>query len=216
MPNWCTTNYFLTGKDDELKRLAATINRLPKEKPAAPNDFGPYWLGNIYVLLGKSWEGTECRGWLDPDPWADACMWPQMPEHKRVVAHHGQLRFSTTTAWSRSKDFENLLKEAFPSVEIYYRTTDEFGNFRLCNDSQGKAGFEWYTLYTGNGITGFGKDGRDAFMALLRQALEGFQLPEDITDEQLCSDEFLERLDDWRGQKKEREDIYYEIYQLQS
>ncbi len=53
-------------------------------------------------------------------------------------------------------------------------------------------------------------------MALLRQALEGFQLPEDITDEQLCSDEFLERLDDWRGQKKEREDIYYEIYQLQS
>lgn len=45
--------------------------------------------------------------------------------------------FSTQIAWDRSISFEELLKEKFPSMEFSFKTTDEFGNFRIIHNPQG-------------------------------------------------------------------------------
>ena len=47
-------------------------------------------------------------------------------------------RFSIVSAWDRSLDIENLIQEAYPSIELFWSTTDEFGNFHYTHNPDRK------------------------------------------------------------------------------
>lgn len=67
MPNWCTTNYAVTGKETELKKFTDIVNSLPSRENVKENDFGKYWLGNLVHHLGGDIKKVSCRGVLNPD-----------------------------------------------------------------------------------------------------------------------------------------------------
>ena len=64
MPNWCTTNYVIIGREDEVAAVHKTLQKMQARKSFLPNDWGSMWLGNIVRLLKKNWEKVYCRGWI--------------------------------------------------------------------------------------------------------------------------------------------------------
>ena len=104
MPNWCSTKYACTGEEMELQGLYERMNRLTQMKePLKPNGFGTTWLGNLVEDLGVDFNKVQCRGSWD-------CL----------ELDSGVLRFCTETAWYRCTEVEDLIREKYPSVEIFF------------------------------------------------------------------------------------------------
>ena len=104
MPNWCATRYACIGDENELQDLYDRMKRLQEMKePLKPNGFGTAWLGNLVEDLGVDFNTVQCRGsWDDP------------------TLENTVLRFSTETAWYRCTEVEDLIREKFPSIEIFF------------------------------------------------------------------------------------------------
>ncbi len=124
MPNWCFTNYVLTGDNKELNALHGKMKRLQERKtPLVPNGFGTSWLGCLVKRLGASPTAVWCRG-----NWSEL----QLSEDGET------LRFNTETAWGRASEVEDLIREKYPSIGIYY-LEEELGNgIFQTNDAEGK------------------------------------------------------------------------------
>ena len=122
MPNICTTNYVIEGEKKELDALYQTMKDLQeKEQPTVENDFGPTWLGCLVKALGKNPEEVECRGvWTDPERQDDT------------------LRVTFETAWTPCYEVTTLLKEAYPSLRIFYKAEEPGCDIYLKNDAEGK------------------------------------------------------------------------------
>ena len=84
-------------------------------------------MGNLVAALLKlskdelmAVKGMHFRGTIDPDFFAQACLCgPNVDEKKEfTVDEDGMMRFSTTSAWDRPEDVEDLIMEHFPSVEL--------------------------------------------------------------------------------------------------
>ena len=122
MPNICTTNYVIKGEKKELDALYQTMKELQEmEQPAVENGFGPTWLGCLVNALGKNPEEVECRG-----VWTD-------------LARQGNtLRVTFETAWTPCYEVTTLLKEAYPSLRIFYKTEEPDCDVYLKNDAEGK------------------------------------------------------------------------------
>ena len=104
MPNWCSTRYACTGDQNELQSLYERMNRLAQMKePLKPNGFGTTWLGNLVEDLGVDFNKVQCRGSWDG-----------------LELDGGVLRFWTETAWYRCTEVEDLIKEKYPSMEIFF------------------------------------------------------------------------------------------------
>ena len=104
MPNWCSTRYACTGDQNELQSLYERMNRLAQMKePLKPNGFGTTWLGNLVEDLGVDFNKVQCRGSGDG-----------------LELDGGVLRFWTETAWYRCTEVEDLIKEKYPSMEIFF------------------------------------------------------------------------------------------------
>ena len=104
MPNWCSTRYACTGDQNELQSLYERMNRLAQMKePLKPNGFGTTWLGNLVEDLGVDFNKVQCRGSWDG-----------------LELDGGVLRFWTETAWYRCTEVEDLIKEKYPSIEIFF------------------------------------------------------------------------------------------------
>ena len=104
MPNWCSTRYACTGDHNELQSLYERMNRLAQMKePLKPNGFGTTWLGNLVEDLGVDFNNVKCRG-----------SW------NGLEMDGGVLRFWTETAWYRCTEVEDLIKEKYPSIEIFF------------------------------------------------------------------------------------------------
>ncbi len=105
MPNWCFTQYAITGERREVRSLYNKMKRLQQRKtPLLPNGFGVTWLGCLVKSLGSAPEAVYCRGhWFNLS-----------------LDEDGTLRFDTEHAWSRPSEVEDLIFEVFPSVSIYY------------------------------------------------------------------------------------------------
>lgn len=104
MPNWCSTRYACTGDQNELQSLYERMNRLAQMKePLKPNGFGTTWLGNLVEDLGVDFNKVQCRGSWDG-----------------LELDRGVLRFCTETAWYRCTEVEDLIKEKYPSMEIFF------------------------------------------------------------------------------------------------
>lgn len=138
MPNWCCTNYALKGSKKDIKRFCDTVNSVIDKPDVVKNGWNSkFWLGNLCVAFGYQYREDldGLRGVLDPNPWAPACLCLSFDEPRPLEPEETEdgsylIAFSITHAWSRSKWFEQMLEEQFPKVEVGYRSTDEFGNFR--------------------------------------------------------------------------------------
>ncbi len=124
MPNWCFTNYVLTGEKKEIKNLYEKMKRLQERKtPLVPNGFGTSWLGCLVKRLGANPKAVWCRG-----DWSDL----------RLSEDELTLYFNTETAWGRASEVEDLIREKFPSIGIYYLEEELGMGIFQTNDSTGK------------------------------------------------------------------------------
>ena len=123
MPNWCFTQYAITGERREVRSLYNKMKRLQQRKtPLLPNGFGVTWLGCLVKSLGSDPEAVYCRGhWFNLS-----------------LDEDGTLRFDTEHAWSRPSEVEDLIFEVFPSVSIYYIEEELGMDIFQTNDASGQ------------------------------------------------------------------------------
>lgn len=124
MPNWCFTQYAITGDTNELQALNETLSDLwNAKKPLVENGFGKNWLGCLVKALGGNPNKIWCRG-----DFRDNKIEPG-PEGCPV------LRFTTETAWGRSVEVEDFLSQWYPSLSIWFFEEEGGNGIYQTNDS---------------------------------------------------------------------------------
>lgn len=114
MPNWCNTNYKVTGKAENVARLASVMKELGEMSGSGllANGFGPTWLGNLIAKEGGDPNAIRCRGEWSLD-------YPDQP------VSDGVLSFSVMSAWSEMEEWRHFVERKF-DVKVYY-LAEEFG-----------------------------------------------------------------------------------------
>ena len=218
MPNWACNHIVASGDQEQLRALAQTLNTMPNYS----SGFGRYWMGNLAAaLLGVDADcldrdrGMHLRGTLDPDFYAQACLCGPYVDQKREfeVDEDGRMRFSTTSAWDRSEDLENLILEKFPGITLAWSCTDEFGNFHVTHNPERIPDLDVIAF---NG----GQYSRNDLMELKRDLKEecpGLGFDEDAGMDYFLSGEFINLYGEWsRDFISEEEDVWapgFEIYE---
>ena len=218
MPNWACNHIVASGDLEQLRALAQTLNTMPNYS----NGFGRYWMGNLAAaLLGVDadgldrYRGMHLRGTLDPDFYAQACLCGPYVDQKREfeVDEDGRMRFSTTSAWDRSEDLENLILEKFPGITLAWSCTDEFGNFHTTHNPERIPDLDVIAFngcqYSRNDLMELKRD--------LKEECPGLGFNEDAGMDYFLSGEFLSLYGEWsRDFISEEEDIWapgFEIYE---
>ena len=218
MPNWACNHIVASGDLEQLRALAQTLNTMPNYS----NGFGRYWMGNLAAaLLGVNadgldrYRGMHLRGTLDPDFYAQACLCGPYVDQKREfeVDEDGRMRFSTTSAWDRSEDLENLILEKFPGITLAWSCTDEFGNFHVTHNPERIPDLDVIAFngcqYSRNDLMELKRD--------LKENCPGLGFNEDAGMDYFLSGEFLGLYSEWsRDFISEEEDVwapYLEIYE---
>lgn len=208
MPNWCACNYAVRAEKKDLEEFVNLVNSMPDAHPCS---FGRLWLGNLVIALGGDWQKTGCRGVIDPDPEAVACFFgPGVSDGSLGIGEDGLCRFSTVSAWDRCPDVEDLLKSKWPSMEFFWRATDEFGNFHTIHDPEGLLYDEKYYLNDGREGYEYGRDEFAAFRDDFRDATPGLDIPEDADEDFFLDPEFEKRFCEWRERENSRD--FFEFY----
>ena len=204
MPNWCTTNYIAKGDVEELHNFVKTLNSMSKLK----NGFGKNWMGNFFAAFGMSKEdiiksGIYCRGVIDPNFYAMPCFFgPKVEESEEfIVKEDGTVRFSTTTAWDRSEDFEKLVEEHFPSITLAWSSTDEFGNFHYSYNPENLPEIA-VIAFNGNS---YGRCEVEDLKNNLKDACPDFKFNEKADIDYFLSDEFRQKYNTWVDSHTEEE-----------
>ena len=218
MPNWACNHIVASGDLEQLRALAQTLNTMPNYS----NGFGRYWMGNLAAaLLGVDadgldrYRGMHLRGTLDPDFYAQACLCGPYVDQKREfeVDEDGRMRFSTTSAWDRSEDLENLILEKFPGISLAWSCTDEFGNFHITHNPERIPDLDVIAFngsqYSRNDLMELKRD--------LKENCPGLGFNEDADMDYFLSGEFLGLYGEWsRDFISEEEDVWapcLEIYE---
>lgn len=218
MPNWACNHIVASGDLEQLRALAQTLNTMPNYS----NGFGRYWMGNLAAaLLGVDadgldrYRGMHLRGTLDPDFYAQACLCGPYVDQKREfeVDEDGRMRFSTTSAWDRSEDLENLILEKFPGITLAWSCTDEFGNFHVTHNPERIPDLDVIAFngsqYSRNDLMELKRD--------LKEECPGLGFNEDAGMDYFLSGDFLGLYGEWsRDFISEEEDVwapYLEIYE---
>ena len=218
MPNWACNHIVASGDQEQLRALAQTLNTMPNYS----SGFGRYWMGNLAAaLLGVDadgldrYRGMHLRGTLDPDFYAQACLCGPYVDQKREfeVDEDGRMRFSTTSAWDRSEELENLILEKFPGITLAWSCTDEFGNFHVSHNPERIPDLDVIAF---NGC----QYSRNDWMELKRDLKEncpGLGFDGDADMDYFLSGEFISLYGEWsRDFIREEEDVwapYLEIYE---
>ena len=218
MPNWACNHIVASGDLEQLRALAQTLNTMPNYS----NGFGRYWMGNLAAaLLGVDadgldrYRGMHLRGTLDPDFYAQACLCGPYVDQKREfeVDEDGRMRFSTTSAWDRSEDLENLILEKFPRITLAWSCTDEFGNFHTTHNPERIPDLDVIAFngcqYSRNDLMELKRD--------LKENCPGLGFDEDADMDYFLSEEFINLYGEWsRDFISEEEDVWapgFEIYE---
>ena len=218
MPNWACNHIVASGDLEQLRALAQTLNTMLNYS----NGFGRYWMGNLAAaLLGVDadgldrYRGMHLRGTLDPDFYAQACLCGPYVDQKREfeVDEDGRMRFSTTSAWDRSEDLENLILEKFPGISLAWSCTDEFGNFHTTHNPERIPDLDVIAFngcqYSRNDLMELKRD--------LKENCPGLGFDEDADMDYFLSEEFINLYGEWsRDFISEEEDVwapYLEIYE---
>ena len=209
MPNWACNHIVASGDQEQLRALAQTLNTMPNYS----SGFGRYWMGNLAsALLGVDADGLDkymgmhLRGTLDPDFYAQACLCGPYVDQKREfeVDEDGRMRFSTTSAWDRSEDLENLILEKFPGITLAWSCTDEFGNFHTTHNPERIPDLDVIAFngcqYSRNDLMELKRD--------LKENCPGLGFNEDADMDYFLSGEFLSLYGEWsRDFISEEEDV---------
>ena len=218
MPNWACNHIVASGDLEQLRALAQTLNTMPNYS----NGFGRYWMGNLAAaLLGVDadgldrYRGMHLRGTLDPDFYAQACLCGPYVDQKREfeVDEDGRMRFSTTSAWDRSEDLENLILGKFPGISLAWSCTDEFGNFHTTHNPERLPDLDVIAFngcqYSRNDLMELKRD--------LKENCPGLGFDEDADMDYFLSEEFINLYCEWsRDFISEEEDVWapgFEIYE---
>ena len=218
MPNWACNHIVASGDLEQLRALAQTLNTMLNYS----NGFGRYWMGNLAAaLLGVDadgldrYRGMHLRGTLDPDFYAQACLCGPYVDQKREfeVDEDGRMRFSTTSAWDRSEDLENLILEKFPGITLAWSCTDEFGNFHTTHNPERIPDLDVIAFngcqYSRNDLMELKRD--------LKENCPGLGFDEDADMDYFLSEEFINLYCEWsRDFISEEEDVWapgFEIYE---
>ena len=110
MANICITNYVIEGEQKELDALYQMMKEQQENH-----------LGCLVKALGKNPEEVECRGeWIDLERQSDT------------------LHMTIETAWTPCYEVTSLMKEAYPSLRIFYKAEEPGCDIYLKNDVEGK------------------------------------------------------------------------------
>lgn len=216
MPNWACCNIVAYGDRKQVEALAKALNTMPNLE----NGFGKHWMGNfVAALTGMTKEevlnsGIMCRGTFDTNFHADACLCgPYNDDNEEfIVDEDGALRFSTTSAWDRSEDVENLIFEHFPGIEMAWSCTDEFGNFHHIYNPDDLLEINVIAFdgdqYSYNEVK--------ELKSRLKEVCEGLEFNEDADMDYFLSDEFIKLYNQWKEKYKEEcdEDTYIPSFEL--
>ena len=217
MPNWACNHLVASGNQKQLRALAETLNTMPNLK----NGFGRYWMGNLAAaLMGVAEEDLvnhstmHLRGTLDPDFYAQACLCgPNVDQKKEfTVDPDGKMRFSTTSAWDRSEDLEDMILEKFPGIILAWSCTDEFGNFHVTHNPEKLPELDVIAFnglqYSRNDVLELKRD--------LRENCPGLRFNEDADMDYFLSDAFINLYSKWSDNFiDENKDVWapwFEIY----
>ena len=114
MPNICTTDYVFEGEERELDALYNTMNKLQNQEKDGLDDF-------VQALGKVPSELLDCRGsWISLERTGDT------------------LRITIESAWTPRYELHTMLKEAYPSLCIYYRAEEPGCEVYMKNDAEGK------------------------------------------------------------------------------
>ena len=118
MANICITNYVIEGEKKELDALYETMKKLQDSGASVEYATG---LGLLVEALGKAPDEVMCRGgWTELERKDDT------------------LRITFETAWTPCYEVTTLLKEAYPSLRIFYKAEEPGNCVYLKNDGDGK------------------------------------------------------------------------------
>ena len=212
MPNWCSTNYVIRGSKEDLSAFVKTLNTMENN----PNGFGRYWMGNLLVALGLKYEDLDRfeishRGTFSPNPNECACFFgPDVDETQMFsVDDDGLLRLSTISAWGKCDSLEEFLICHFPSLQFYWYTTDEFGNFHYVHDPEDLGNFDYYYLSSDYESSYYTKDDFENFLNDFRELCPDLNIPRDR--EYLASDKFIDEFIRWKEADEARWEIYFYV-----
>ena len=114
MPNICITDYVFEGEERELNALYNTMNNLQNQEKDG--------LDSLIQALGKEPSDLlDCRGgWIALE--REGCT----------------LRTTIESAWTPRFELHAILKEAYPSLCIYYKAEEPGCEVYMKNDAEGK------------------------------------------------------------------------------
>lgn len=123
MPNWSTTDYYVTGSKEEVSDLSKKMEDLEKmNKPLVANGFGNTWLGNLVETFGENWENVYCRG-----EWTDRIY----DEENNI------LTFTTETAWREMYEWRKFIESQYKTVKMLFVTEESGCGIYQTNDMEG-------------------------------------------------------------------------------
>lgn len=122
MPNWCGTDYIISGSKDTIHKIYDAISN-STVKPNSSKD----WEGNVLLTLGIAFDESKyMRGFINDDA---------------RIEHDGEdtsiLIFSAEEAWGPTDFCKALKKEYQDDIEIYWYAAEPGMEIYETNDSEG-------------------------------------------------------------------------------
>lgn len=141
MPNWCVTDYYVTGSKKEVMDLNRRMEKLENRKePLVENGFGNMWLGNLVEDLGGKWKEVYCRGeWM--------C--------REYDKGENVLTFTTETTWCEMDEWRKFIESKYKTIKILYATEEPGCEIYQTNDIDGVFFNSRYILDYGEGVEYF-------------------------------------------------------------
>lgn len=215
MPIWCTTNYAVRGSKSELDDLIRRLNTMQQHD----SEYGRYWFGNLLIDFGQTYPSIVnglctiyCGGVFSPNPTELSCAFgPDVDETEEFsLDEDGILRMSAITPYQRNRQMEDFLKKKYPSMEIFFYSSDEMDGFHDLYDPENLV--ECYPYYFSSlegGSSLYYSWEYPRFLEDFRNECPGLEIPDDEVF--LASDKFTERFEEWKNQDDSRSDIDYYV-----
>lgn len=209
MPNWACTRIVAYGDQKQLHAFAHLLNTMPNLENGygrywmGKNGFGRYWMGNVAAaILQKSKEdiqksSLDLIGTLNPNFNVFACFYgpePNVNESQEFkVDPDGKMRFSTISARNRSEEFEDLILQKFPDIELAWSCTDQLENFHTTHNPEGFTDLDIIAF----GVRHYSAADLTNLKADLKERCPGLEFPENADIDFFLSNEFLETYYKW-------------------
>ncbi|MCM1577083.1 MAG: hypothetical protein NC035_08930 [Bacteroides sp.] len=125
MPNWCDTQYTITGEIEKVKKLHELIAKLDKQT------IGDLWLGTISNELGGS-EDDQARGWI------------YYTNIEKLSSNEAEFTIECNTAWGEPDNWRRFIERTAdvnvtyiaiePGCEVYLTNNPDYIDSYILDD----------------------------------------------------------------------------------